>query len=65
MEVLNKYPPKEKKKIGRKPKYKLEFMNMVASKDIRINIKRLKSSLGNRHYLYQTQILICLSLCCD
>lgn len=32
MEVLNKYPPKEKKKIGRKPKYKLEFMNMVASK---------------------------------
>ena len=32
MEVLNKYPPKEKKKIGRKPKYKLECMNMVASK---------------------------------
>lgn len=32
MEILNKYPPKEKKKTGRKPKYKLEFMNMVASK---------------------------------
>jgi len=34
MEILNKYPPKEKKKTGRKPKYKLEFMNMVASKVI-------------------------------
>jgi transposase-like protein len=32
MDILNKYPPKEKKKTGRRPKYKLEFMNMVASK---------------------------------
>ncbi len=32
MEILNTYPPKEKKKIGRKPKFKLEFMNMVAEK---------------------------------
>lgn len=32
MEIFNKYPPKEKKKTGRRPKFKLEFMNMVAEK---------------------------------
>ena len=32
MEIFNKYPPKENKKTGRRPKFKLEFMNMVAEK---------------------------------
>jgi len=32
MEIINKYPPKEEKMIGRRPKFTLEYMNMVAEK---------------------------------
>jgi transposase-like protein len=32
MEIINKYPPKEEKKTGRRPKFTLEYMNMIAEK---------------------------------
>jgi transposase-like protein len=32
MEIVNKYPPKEEKKTGRRPKFTVEYMNLVAEK---------------------------------
>ena len=46
MEIIKKYPPKEEKKIGRKPKFIIEYMNMVAEKVVEdiVNINSLVSS---------------------